>query len=121
MQEAHSYKVDFATYNKAGLVVGDNAISLSTGKWFCSAMATFQPSSSARGYGGVSISKNGNLMYAGFQHCEAQYSWGQVSISGIVEIASGDSIVCSLERSGNQIIFTNGAEYRNVFSAFRVG
>lgn len=83
-------------------------------------MATFQ-TSNTRGYGGVTIYKNGTTIYAGFQHCEAQYSWGQVSVSGILELTSSDVVTCELGRSGNQIVFTNSPTIRNVFSAFRIG
>lgn len=83
-------------------------------------MATFQTSNSTRGYGGVAIYKNEVNILSGFQQCEAQYSWGHVSVSGILDVASGDTIKCELARNGSQIVFTNQADSRNVFSAVKI-
>ena len=114
-------KIDFATYTKTGLVRGDNNIALGVGKWFISVFATFQTNTNTRAYGGVTLSKNGSSVVEAYQQCEAQYSWGNVHVSCIMNVSTSDTIIANLTGNNANVVFTNYPDKRCVANAFRIG
>ena len=100
---------------------GDNNIALGVGKWFISVFATFQTNTSTRAYGGVTLSKNGSSVVEAYQQCEAQYSWGNVHVSCIMDVSTSDTIIANLTGNNANVIFTNYPDKRCVANAFRIG
>lgn len=117
-----SLKVDFATYTTSTSSFAGVNMPLSAGKWFISAFWTFQcPSTgTVRGYGGLGILKNGGMDLFAINHNNAANDWINVALSGIIEVADGDTITSRLYRSPDTVLQSTDVTRRRI-TAIKIG